>query len=119
MEKIGHFDGGGAYKHHLEKIGDFDGARTSTTSKIGNSMYRFWKKGLSFSPFFSKIFENVSKIHGNEFFSRLLFLAIFQCILEQKGLKIAKMASKMAKRPKKWQKGLKNAIHSILIFFNG
>ena len=29
----------GGYKHHFEKIGDFDGTPISTTSKIGNSMY--------------------------------------------------------------------------------
>ena len=48
------------FKHYpLEKIGDFDGAPKSTTSKIGCiSFGKFSTKGVSFSPFFQKKFRN-------------------------------------------------------------
>ena len=47
----------GPYKHHLETIGDFYEAPISTTFKIDNSMYLFWKileKRCIFLFFFSK-----------------------------------------------------------------
>ena len=46
----------GGYKHHLDKIGDFDGASIRTTKLAirGLSFGKFVKK-VSFSPFFQKV----------------------------------------------------------------
>ena len=64
-----------AYKHHLEKIGDF----ISTTSKIGNSMYlflKFLKKRCIIHYFcknFRKLFQD-SPIGGHLYYKNKAYL---------------------------------------------
>ena len=78
------------YKHHLEKKQVIlKGASISTTSKIDNLMYLFWKileKKVYIFTIFSKFFRKFT-YRGSRIFSKLLFLANFQCILEQNGPK--------------------------------